>query len=203
MKSSGYLPRPDNPSLPTRRRANSAYRSREYLHLDEVAAVIEAAELRGRHPERDKALLLLMFRHGLRVGEACELRWDAVGLLQRTISIARKKNGRSGVHPLQLDEVAALTLVRERYPGTPWVFPNERGGPLGRAAVARILDEAGALAQIPLPLHPHMLRHSCGYYLANQGLDTRLIQEWLGHRSIEHTVTYTQLNPKRFESIQW
>ena len=178
--------------------------------------MIEVAELRAtRYPARDKALLLIMFRHGLRASEAGGMRWDAVMLNERRLVIHRLKGFESGQHPLQLDEVEALKdlreahpgsqylFIREAHPGSQYLFINERGQHLSRAAIAKIVRRCGEAAELPLPVHPHMLRHACGYYLANQGLDTRLIQDWLGHRNIEHTVRYTRLNPKRFEEIRW
>lgn len=200
----GYQPRPANPNLPVRRGLNRDYRSREYLTPEEVTQLIQVAELRAtRYPERDKALLLLMFRHGLRATEAGRLRWDAVLLKERRLVIHRLKGSESGQHPLQQDEVEALQALRANHPGSQYLFMSERGQALSRAAIARIVRRCGEAAELPLPVHPHMLRHACGYYLANQGLDTRLIQDWLGHRNIEHTVRYTKLNPKRFEEIQW
>lgn len=185
------------------RQRNEHYRSREYLTLAEVNRLIMAAELRGRHPIRDKALLLLMFRHGLRVSEAISLRWDAVMLELKAIGITRLKGSVSGTHPLQADEVESLRDLRaEGYPD-PYLFVGERGGHLKRHAVTSLINRCAELAQLGIKCHPHMLRHSCGYHLANQGLDTRLIQDWLGHRNIQHTVTYTMLNPKRFGEIQW
>ncbi|MBD0335762.1 MAG: tyrosine-type recombinase/integrase [Cyanobacteria bacterium Co-bin13] len=190
--------------MPVRRKLNSEYRSREYLTLDEVNRLIDAAELRpSRHPIRDKALLLLMFRHGLRLIDAAGLRWDAIMLAERRIMIHRLKGSKSGQHPLKDDEVEALGQLRQAYPGSQYLFPNERGGNLTRAAISRIVERCGEIAELPLPVHAHMLRHACGYHLANQGLDTRLIQDWLGHRNIEHAVRYTKLNPKRFEEISW
>ena len=200
----GYQPKPANPNLLIRRGPNSDYRSREYLTPDEVSRLIEVAELRAtRYPARDKALLLIMFRHGLRASEAGGMRWDAVMLNERRLVIHRLKGSESGQHPLQLDEVEALKDLREAHPGSQYLFINERGQHLSRAAIAKIVRRCGEAAELPLPVHPHMLRHACGYYLANQGLDTRLIQDWLGHRNIEHTVRYTKLNPKRFEEIRW
>ncbi len=135
--------------------------------------------------------------------EAGGMRWDAVMLNERRLVIHRLKGSESGQHPLQLDEVEALKDLREAHPGSQYLFINERGQYLSRAAIAKIVRRCGEAAELPLPVHPHMLRHACGYYLANQGLDTRLIQDWLGHRNIEHTVRYTKLNPKRFEEIRW
>jgi type 1 fimbriae regulatory protein FimB len=82
---------------------------------------------------------------------------------------------------------------------------GERGDRLGAIEVSQTLKRITAACdpKLPLPFHAHMLRHSCGYWLANQGCDTRLIQDWLGHRNIEHTVRYTRLNPDRFKVIRW
>jgi len=185
------------------RHKNCDVRSREYLTLDEVELLLEAAKLRGRHRTRDYALLLLMFRHGLRVSEAIALRWDAVMFSDATINITRLKKSDSGVHPLQPDEVAVLQALKREYPGQAHLFMGERGKPLSRHAAQKILARCAALAELDIEVHPHMLRHACGYYLANQGLDTRLIQDWLGHRNIQHTVRYTRLNPARFKEIAW
>lgn len=186
-----------------RRLPNLTYRSREHLTPSEVQLLIEVAGLRGRHPVRDRTLMLLMFRHGLRAGEACRLKWDAVMLQEKAIAIARLKGSNSGVHRLQSDEIEALQELKERYPEGYYLFSNERGEGLTTGAIAKIMKRAGELAELPLPVHPHMLRHSCGYFLAEQGLPTRDIQEYLGHRNISCTVRYTAANPARFDRIVW
>ena len=109
----------------------------------------------------------------------------------------------SGVHRLQPDELEALVRLRERYSGSYALFVNERGTRLTTEAIAKMMKRSGELADLPLPVHPHMLRHSCGYYLAEQGLPTRDIQEYLGHKNIQHTVRYTAANPARFDRIVW
>lgn len=194
-------------SLAPLRQTNDTYRSREHLTPDEVNRLIDAAGNAGRHRERDLALLLLMFRHGLRAGEAFGLRWDAISLEACTVTIKRLKQRartpQQSTHRLQPDEVEALQQVRDIYPESYYVFPAETGGQLSHASIARIVARAGEIAEIPLPVHPHMLRHSCGYYLAEQGLPTRDIQEYLGHKSIASTVKYTAGNPARFDRIQW
>ena len=185
------------------RKQNKVYRSREYLTLEEVNQLIDVAGLRGRYPVRDQALLLLMFRHGLRVSEAAGLRWDAVMLGGRsTLSITRCKGSESGTQPLQEDEVEILMRLKELDKGQ-FLFWSERGGPISTGGIGKVVRQCGELAELPFTVHLHMLRHACGYHLANQGLDTRLIQDWLGHRTIQHTVRYTKLSPKRFEVIQW
>lgn len=204
MHSQDLSPQPEKKRvLSPRREKNSTYRSREHLTPDEVTRLIEAAGKRGRHRRRDRTLVLMMFRHGLRVGEVVNLRWDAVMFDSRSISINRLKNGLSGVHPLQADELEALMQLRQRYPHSFSVFVGERGQCMTTGAIAKMLQRAGAIAQLPLPVHPHMLRHSCGYYLAEQQLPTRDIQEYLGHKNIQHTVRYTAANPARFSRIQW
>lgn len=188
-------------TTPTRQK-NSVYRSREHLTPDEVTRLLEAAELRGRHPLRDKTLLLLMFRHGLRAGEACLLKWDAVMFDERAIAITRLKGSNSGVHRLQQDELDILKELKATSDSFQ-VFVGERGKGLTTSGIAKIIERCGEVAELPLPVHPHMLRHSCGYFLAEQGLPTRDIQEYLGHRNIQHTVRYTAANPARFDRIQW
>lgn len=188
------------PGIKTREK-NIEYRSREYLTPEEVKRLIQAAGLRGRHPVRDQAIVLLSFRHGLRAGEAATLKWDAV--MDKSIYIQRLKGSVSGSHPLQPDELELLQELRERYPDSRYLFPNERGEHISQGAITKMLERAGKLAELPMAIHPHMLRHSCGYYLAELGMPTRDIQEYLGHRQIQNTVRYTAGNPARFNKIQW
>lgn len=183
-----------------RRPRNSERRSREYLTPSEVDLLTQAAGKVGRHRHRDKTLILMMFRHGLRVTEAVDLKWDQVELDSARIHVNRIKNGNSSIHYLEGDELRALRKLKRKYAG-PFVFVTERCGPLTRSAVNKLVERAGRQAELELPVHPHMLRHACGYALANKGLDTRLIQDYLGHKSIAHTVRYTQLTPERFKSI--
>lgn len=186
-----------------RRGKNSDYRSREYLNADEMRRLIEAAESRGRHPVRDRTLLLLMYRHALRVSEAATLRWDAVLMDDALLNIKRVKGSKSGVHPLKPDELTALAALKRTYPDRYYLFPSERGEHVTTYAIATLVKRCGELAGLPFKAHPHMLRHACGFHLANQGLDTRLIQEWMGHRNIQNTEHYTALNVERFREIRW
>lgn len=186
-----------------RRKHNSAYRSREYLTLDEVKTILDAAFERGRHRERDRTLLLLMFRHGLRPGEAATLKWDAIMIDKRVIYINRLKGSQSGNHPLQPDEVEGLLRLKALYPNSYFVFANERGDCLTVEAIQKIVSRASVKAGLLVKVHPHMFRHSCGYFLAEQNRSTRDIQDYLGHKNIQHTVRYTAQNPKRFEQFNW
>lgn len=183
---------------PPKKPTNAERRSREYLTAHEVDQVIAAARQMGRHSSRDTALILLMYRHGLRVAEAVSLRWDAVNLQTGLPHVHRIKNGEPSVHPLRGPELRALRQLRRDYPDTPYLFVSERGGPLTDRAVRHIVLRAGEIADLSFPIHPHMLRHACGFYLANKGIDTRAIQHYLGHRNIQYTVRYTALTPHRF-----
>jgi len=187
-------------SVPPRRVANASVRSREYLTSAEVEKMLEAARGSGRHGRRDEALILLSYRHGLRVGELVALRWDSVDLDAGTLHVNRMKNGTPGVHPLRGPEIRALRQLKRDYPGTPYLFCSERKGPLTTATVRKIVARAGMLAGIA-HAHPHMLRHATGFYLASQGQDTRAIQGYLGHRAITSTAVYTALAPGRYRDF--
>lgn len=177
---------------------------REHLTGREVERVIEAT--RGsRNEARDRCLLLLMFRHGLRVSEACRLKLDQVDTESRVLHIARLKGGLSTSQPLRGDELRAIAAwLKERAsmkPAGTMFFVSEQRKPLRRSTVNLALRKYSVLASLPLLAHPHMLRHACGFALADQGTDTRLIQDYLGHRNIQHTVKYTATNPARFEKL--
>lgn len=186
---------------PPKRVPNRERRAREHLTPEEVERLIAAAGRLGRHGHRDAALLLLAYRHGLRVSELVGLRWEQVDLKQGLLHVVRRKNGTPATHPLRGPELRALRRLDRAYPDTPYVFVSERGAPLTTAAVRKIVSRAGTEAGLGFPVHPHMLRHSTGYYLANRGIDTRAIQHYLGHRNIQHTVKYTELSPERFKDF--
>ncbi|MEI8396685.1 MAG: tyrosine-type recombinase/integrase [Rhodospirillaceae bacterium] len=104
-------------------------------------------------------------------------------------------------HPLRGPEIRALRKLLRDYPDTPYVFVSERRSPMTEATFRKIVARAGDAAELGMPIHPHMLRHSTGYKLANDGQDTRAIQLYLGHRNIQHTVLYTQLAADRFNGF--
>lgn len=196
----------------SRRLPNSKLRNREYLLLGEVITLLETAKTYSRYPDRDYALILMMFRHGLRASEAGMLEWKDIDLSQNSIYIKRVKGSRSGVHPLLEDERNIILKIRQN--NIPQIFVNERGRSFlvpakipGRAdeapGISRIVARVGEVSDLSIKVHAHMLRHSCGYWLANQGYDTRLIQDYLGHENIQHTVKYTKLNHERFRQLRW
>ena len=178
-----------------RRRANADYRPREYLTETEVDQLVEAARRRGRNGARDAAAILLAYRHGLRASELVSLRWSQIDLRQGRLHVNRAKGGIESVHPLRGPELRAL---RPLVGASPYVFVTEAGTPTTTAWFLRMVQRTGIAAGLPFPVHPHMLRHSTGYKLANDGQDTRSLAHYLGHRNLQSTARYTALAPDRF-----
>jgi type 1 fimbriae regulatory protein FimE len=186
-------------NIPPKKPKNKDRRSREYLTDTEIDKLRKAARNTGRHGHRDDTLILLMFRHGLRVGEIITLRWDQIDLQKGLLHVTRLKNGLPSTHPIRGIELRALRQLQRQYNDTPYVFLSERKAPLTDRAVRHIIARAGKDASFLFSIHPHMLRHSTGFYLANNGHDTRAIQSYLGHANIKNTVIYTELAPQRFK----
>jgi type 1 fimbriae regulatory protein FimB/type 1 fimbriae regulatory protein FimE len=189
---------------PPKKPKNDDVRGREYLTEEEVDRLRRAAGSAGRHGHRDSTLILLAYTHGLRASELLRLRWDQVDLKAPSVHVRRLKGSVSGVHPLRRLEVAALKkLCPEPGGRRGLVFKSGRGGPIARRRFHEIIARAGERAGFVFPVHPHMLRHGCGFYLTNEGHDTRAIQAWLGHKNIQHTVRYTELAPDRFAKLKF
>ena len=183
------------------RRKNAELRTREYLTDAEVEQLTDAAKA-NRYGHRDATMILVAYRHGLRVSELVDLRWDQIDFNTATLHVRRAKKGTPSTHPILGDELRALRrLSREQDPKSPFVFTSERGAPFTTAGFARMVERAGAVAKLAFKAHPHMLRHACGFALANKGHDTRALQTYLGHRNIQHTVRYTELSPDRFKDF--
>jgi integrase len=176
-------------------------RPREYLTEREIDRLIEAAK-GNRWGHRDATAILLAYRHGLRASELVALRWDDIDFSTSKLHVRRAKGGTASVHPLRAKELRALRrLLRETPEGqrATYLFVSERMAPLSVAGYQRMVARAGRVAGFGFLVHSHMLRHSTGYKLANDGHDTRAIQDYLGHRSIASTVRYTALAPDRFK----
>lgn len=184
-----------------RKQRNKDVRTREYLTDKEVDQLMDAARKAGRHGHRDATLILIGYRHALRVSELVALRWDQVDLGQGLMHVTRLKNGVDSTHPVRGPEIRALRRLQRDYPDTPYVFVTERKGSLTASTVRKLMARAGQNAGLGFPVHPHMLRHGCGFKLANAGHDTRSIQHYLGHRNIQHTVRYTELAADRFNGF--
>lgn len=183
------------------RRPNGDLRTREYLTEAEMDHLMDVARS-NRHGHRDATMILVAYRHGLRASELTDLRWEQVEFAAATLHVRRVKQGSPSTHPIMGDELRALRrLQREQQPKSPFVFTSERGAPFATAGFARMVERVGAAAKFFVKVHPHMLRHACGFALANKGHDTRALQAYLGHKNIQHTVRYTELSPERFKNF--
>lgn len=174
--------------------------TRKYLTASEIEKLLAAAK-RGRYPDRDRLVILLSYRHGLRVSELISLQWSSVDFEQRRIFIHRVKRGRHGSHTLSHEENSALEALKKSHDGSGYIFTSERGGPMFRQNINRIVSEIAKGADIAINCTPHVLRHSCGYQLADKRVETRRIQQYLGHRSISSTVIYTDLAGRALDDI--
>ena len=183
-----------------RRRPNADYRTREHLTEAEIEKLIEAAK-GNRYGHRDATMILVAFRHGLRVAELVGLRWDQIDFDSGVLHVARRKRGTPSTHPISGHELRALRRLKRETKPSPFVFVSERGSPFSIAGFQKLIARAGVAAGFEFQLHPHMLRHSCGFKLANDGVDTRSLQAYLGHKNIQHTVRYTELSPNRFKTF--
>jgi integrase len=191
----------ENRTVTPKRLPNAELRTREYLTEGEVERLLDAAK-DNRWGHRDGTMILVAYRHGLRAAELVDLRWDQVEFRTASLHVRRAKQGTPSTHPILGDELRALRrLQREHAPKSAFVFTSERGAPFSTAGFARIVERAGKQAKLGFKVHPHMLRHACGYALANKGHDTRALQAYLGHRNIQHTVRYTELSPTRFKDF--
>lgn len=178
---------------------------RKHLTESEINRLLLATHS-GQNPERDYLLILLSFRHGLRVSEACYIQLEQLDIETGVLYVKRLKRGLATVHPLQPDEVEAinkwLAVRKQIAPANPYFFvTGQGGGVMSRQTVHHLLRKYGEMAGLEVRAHPHMLRHGCGFALADQGMDTRLIQDYLGHRNIQHTVLYTASNAARFKRM--
>ena len=193
-------PPTENRTVTLRRRKNGELRTREHLTIDEVERLIHAAKS-NRYGHRDALMVLLAFRHGLRAGEVVDLRWDQVHFKTASLHVRRLKNGTPSTHPLTGRELRALRRHQRESAKSPFVFVSERGAPMSAPGFSRMVERAAVSAKLGIKTHAHMLRHACGYKLANDGQDTRSLQAYLGHKNIQNTTRYTALAPDRFKNF--
>jgi type 1 fimbriae regulatory protein FimB len=205
MSKHQFAPLKEPANIPKHRRP----RTREHLRLDEVNKLLAASKdpKNSRNPERDYCLLFLMYRHGLRVTEACQLKLSDVNLARKVIFIRRLKNGLSSEHPIYnggelkaLQDWMKIRVAMDSDHDT--LFLSERRQPLSRMTVWKLLQKYAQAAELDaLAIHPHMLRHAVGYDLANRNKNLRVIQNYLGHRYVQHTVKYTALADNQFAGL--
>lgn len=179
---------------------------RKHLTRPEIERLLIAAG-NSPDPERNTCLLWMCFVHGCRVSELTGLYLADLDMAAGSLYVRRLKNGLSTVqplHPMERGLLARWLQRRQHYPGADyydWLFLSHKGGRLSRSRIYRILKNLGEQAGLSIAVHPHMLRHACGFALADKGADTRLIQDYLGHRNIQHTVLYTASNAGRFKEL--
>ncbi len=162
---------------------NAHERAKDFLSDAEIKLLLEASK-KTRYPKRNHLLLLMIYRHGLRVSEAITIKKSDLNIKESRIWINRLKSGLSVEHPISGDELRAIKrYFNSRKDNLPWLFVNERGLPLTRQTVNYIINAVALKAELE-NIHPHTLRHSCGFYLTNKGYDLRLIQDYLGHPTL-------------------
>lgn len=180
---------------------------RKFITKEEVKILLDSIGP-SLNAVRDRCIITMCYIHGFRASELCTLKLTDVDQASGIIHVNRMKNGLSTIHPLQEREKTCIEdwlKVRGGYLNAaeePFLFLSRFGNVLSRKQLYKMMKLYGEKAGLAIPLHPHMLRHSCGYALADAGKDTRLIQDYLGHKNIMHTVLYTASNPKRFNSIE-
>lgn len=194
---------PKDRQSPRRRLTNAERRPEEYLEEADVERLIKAAGKVGRHRIRDALMIRMAAKHGLRASELCALKWVQIKFDTRNprIKIVRLKGSEDSVHFLNREELLALPKVRDLYPGSVFVFGHERGSKLSPGAFWKIVKRAGIKAGFEYSVHPHMLRHACGYRLTNEGKDTRSIQAYMGHKKPENAQRYTKMSADRFRNF--
>jgi type 1 fimbriae regulatory protein FimB/type 1 fimbriae regulatory protein FimE len=196
----GFIMTNQSPSDPTPTTQNFTVK-RRYLTQREVEQLMEAARKVSRHGHRDATMILVAYRHGLRASEVCSLEWHQIELDQGRLHVRRAKHGTPSVQPIRGDEIRALRRLRRENPTEAHVFVSERGGPISPMGFHHLMARLGRAIEMPFAIHPHMLRHACGFKLANDGHDTRSLQHYLGHKNIQHTVRYTELRSDRFKDF--
>jgi integrase len=194
------IPQSEKTTVRGGRGRNEDYRAREYLTEGEIDTLLTSAG-NSRNPIRNRLMVLMAFRHALRVKELVDLRWQQIDLDTANVHIRRAKNGVPGIQGLLGDELRLLRTLRREHPHADFVFLSERKAPLSIDGAQKLIERLGVAAGLPFPIHVHMLRHSAGYALANRGIDTNTLQKFMGHRSIANTVIYTAVADKRIRNI--
>jgi len=146
-------------------------------------------------------MLRLMYRHGLRVSELCDLQWHDVNLEAGSIHIKRLKLGKNSTHTCERDELGALRRL-QKASGSAYVFVSERNAPFSADALQKIVRRAGEAAGLGDGIHPHMFRHGCGFALLNQGVDQRLGMDYLGHKTQAMFIHYSEVSPERLRAVR-
>jgi len=174
-------------------------RARQPIKFLTEAQVEALAKAAANH--RDRTMIMVAYRHGLRVTELVSLQWHQVDLNAATMRIFRAKHGRDATHPIPGSELRELRRLKREGSGSEFVFVSRLGGPMTPRAFAQMLERTASAAGLPGPFNPHALRHACGYRLASDGRDMRTVQHYLGHRRIQSTEIYTEAAPTNFRGF--
>jgi type 1 fimbriae regulatory protein FimB/type 1 fimbriae regulatory protein FimE len=193
-------PSTENRKVTPRRQKDT--RTRKHLTPSEVDSLVKVAK-GFRHGDRDSLMILMTYHHGLRACEVTELKWNAVDFTRATLHVNRAKNGISSSHPIPGAELRALRALKrgQNEKPSPFVFVSERGAPMTTSSFAKLVERCGKAAELHFKAHPHQLRHACGFALANDGVDTRSLQAYMGHANIQNTVGYAALASGRFKDF--
>jgi type 1 fimbriae regulatory protein FimB/type 1 fimbriae regulatory protein FimE len=151
---------------------------------------------------RDGLMILMAYRHGLRVSELVSLQWSQVDLNGGRLKVVRLKGSVDSVHPLSGREVRGLRRLRRELPvGARYVFVTRLGGPMTRDSFYKSLAKAGERAGIE-NVHPHRLRHGCGFRLVNENrMDSISLAAYLGHANVQNTARYARMSSTRFDGL--
>ena len=163
---------------PEGRKPNAELRTREHLTPAEVETLIKTMK-GNRNGHRDATMILIAYRHGLRVSELCDLQWNQIDFQSAAIHIRRVKRGTPATHPLTGNEMRALRKLKSENDASPFVFVSELGTPFTTMGFSQMLKRAAEKAGLDIKVHAHMLRHACG--LARE--------EYSAHRPLHGIIT--------------
>lgn len=187
--------------MSTPRKRKTSLRQRDHLLPEEIERLLAAANEGGRHGHRNYTLILMCYRHGLRLSELTDMRWSMVDFQRKVLRVKRVNNGISTIHPLDGTETKALRKLKRDYPPTPFVFVTDRKARLSKRTISRIVATAGREAGLGFHVSPRMVRHACGYALANANQNVVAMQHYLGYSNIRHLLRYLDLPERPFDKI--
>jgi len=185
--------------------ANDELRGKRHLTDAELQKVCETIRKKSRYPVRDELMTLMAFRHGLRVSELVNVKWQHIQMRSGQISIKRMKNGIDTLHPISDKREMLLLRRTHREQGKPqsgFVFRNERGASVSANGYQKMFGKFSEIA-LGVKWNAHSLRHGCGTALIDRGHDVRTVQVYMGHRNIQNTTVYLHESVKQFEKIEW
>jgi len=182
-------------------RKKSVGQTRDYVTPREVDRLLAVTIDKGRHGNRNYLLILLCFRHGLRLSELADLQWRMFDFDRKLLRVSRSLHGIDSRHPLSSMELKALRKLRKDYPGSRYLFVSGDGSRLSSRSISRIIAEAGEDAGIKIPVNPRVLSRGSAHALARAGHNVIALQHYLGHRNILETLRYVELPARPFKDF--